>query len=138
MTDTRFTPLGGTSRKYIDTLYNQTISRREYYVRSGRPSFEEIKAVNVAKDEYVNPMARYNILTTLFKESMMTKEGYKASEIKVRGDNYTANLLKTTIANLRSKDNSATGNKANALVVLGLREEEWTFAVGETPTEGEV
>jgi hypothetical protein len=138
MADTRFTPLGGTSRKYIDALYNETISRREYYVRSGRPSFEQIKAVNVAKSEYVNPMAKYNILTTLFKESLATKEGYKYAEIKVRGDNYTANLLKSTIKNLRSKDNSATGNKANALITLGLREPEWTFAVGETPTEGEV
>lgn len=136
MDASRFKALGGTSRKYIDLLTNETISRREYYKRDNRPSFEDIKTQREKSPYYKNPMLRYNTVVEMFKDSLVRNQGYKPSEIKVRGDNVTSNLLKQTIKGLKSKDNTNTGIKAQALTILGLREPEWTFAVGETPTEG--
>lgn len=136
MADVGFKALGGTSRQYIDLSNNETISRREYYKRSGRQSFEEIKAVKVAAGAYINPMERYNKLVAQFKQSVTATMGLKPSEITVRGDTVTSNLLKQVVKGLKSKDDRATGSKAESLIFLGLREAEWTFAVGETPTEG--
>jgi hypothetical protein len=40
---------------------------------------------------------------------------------------------RTIMRGLASKDNSARGAKARALVLLGLRDPDWDWDVGDTP-----
>ena len=136
MADTRFQALGGTSRRYLDLFTGEEISRREYYVRSGRPSFEAIKEIRMGQAGYRNPMAQYNAITRDYRETVARRMNIKATDVRVRGVSETAQKFRQIMAALKSKDDSPTGIKANALIELGRREAEWTFAVSESPGAG--
>lgn len=133
MADTGFRALGGTSRRYLDLSTMEEISRREYYVRSGRPSPEQIKEQREELPGYKTPMATYNSIVRDFRESKSRELGISPRDIRVRGEFTTAKELTSVIKMLKSKDSSPLGDKAAALVILGRRENEWAFAVGETP-----
>ena len=135
MADTGFRALGGTSRRYLDLSTNQEISRREYLVRSGRPSPEETKASYEAMPGYKTPMATYNSLVRDFRNTKSRELGIPSRDIRVRGDFTTAKQLTSIVQMLKSKDKSPLGDKAAALVMIGRREDEWGFAVGETPSK---
>jgi len=136
MDDKRFIRQPGTARNYVDTLTGETISYRQMQKRSGRPTFEAIAEANRAAAEYKNHMARYNALVSQFRSVKAEQLGIRPSEIRVRGFTDTSLELKKIIRTLKTKDTSAQGLKAQALVSLGMRSPEWIFAVGETPTEG--
>lgn len=132
--DKYFTNLG--SGRYLDTRSGEEISRRQYYVRTGRPSFEAIRAERQAEAGYRNPMARYNAMVRDYRTQAASTFGIKPTDIRVRGSSPSAEKFKTIVRALKSKDNSPTGAKADALILLGRREPEWSFAVGETPGGG--
>lgn len=136
MADRDFQALGGSSRRYLDLRTGEEISRREYYARSGRPSFEAIKEARVQEAGYRNPMARYNAIARDYRESLARQLRIKPSEIRTRGTSQTATQFRKVLDALKSRDSSPNGLKAQALITLGRRESEWTFAVGESPSSG--
>jgi hypothetical protein len=77
-------------------------------------------------------MSKYNRLVADFRESMV-KKGFTSNEIRVRGDSYSAKTFQMLNEMLKTKDKSASGSKAAALVEIGRRDKEWKFDVGETP-----
>lgn len=54
-------------------------------------------------------------------------------QFKVRGNSESAQRFKQLQKDLKSKDNSPTGKKAQALIQLGRREPEFRGLVGESP-----
>lgn len=83
-------------------------------------------------------MARHNALVRDFKKAECKRLGLKPTKknldsIKVRGDSDSANRFRLIQQMLKSKDNSPTGEKAKALQMLGRRDQEWIYPVGESP-----
>ena len=135
LADTGFRALGGTSRRYLDLSTNEEISRREYYQRSGRPSPEQIKEQRQELPGYKTPMATYSSIVNDYRNTKSRELGLAPRDIRVRGDFSTAKELTSIVQMLKSKDKSPLGDKAAALVSIGRREEDWDFAVGETPSK---
>ena len=132
--------LSGSARRYVDTSTGETISRREHLKRTQNTSFEKIREANIAKDirsgfTPTNRQSRYNKVVSDYKKSEAERLGIKPKDVKVRGNNESSNQLKQIVKDLKSKDVSAEGKKAKALVTLGRRKEEWSYAVGESPSK---
>lgn len=132
--------LGGSSRRYRDTTTGETISRREHLKRTQNTSFEKIREANIEKARLLdyapkNRQGRYNSLVADYKKNEAERLGLKPKDIKVRGNNESANYFKELIKDLKSKDTNPDGRIANALVVLGRRKLEWAYAVGESPSK---
>lgn len=128
----RFKALGGTARQYLDMETGAVISRYQRDKLTGlyEPRMQEYKLKLEAG--YTSPMSKYNRLVADFRESMV-KKGFTSNEIRVRGDSYSAKTFQMLNEMLKTKDKSASGSKAAALVEIGRRDKEWKFDVGETP-----
>jgi hypothetical protein len=129
----RYEAIKGSARQYRDTKTGAIISRnqRDKAVlpsRAGGQISKEKLAKTLRAKGVVSHIARPQ---TLWKErqELLKKAGVKVSLKEVR----ESKEMKDILRGLRSKDNSARGAKARALVQLGLRDESWTWAVGETP-----
>lgn len=129
----RYEPIKGSARQYRDKVTGAIISRnqRDKAVlpsRAGGAISKEKLAKTLRSKGVLSHVARPS---TLWRErqALLAKAGVKASIKEIR----ESKEMKGILSGLRSKDNSARGKKARALVQLGLRDASWSWAVGETP-----
>lgn len=119
-----FKPLGGSSRRYVDTVTGETISRRQ---------FDKLnKPVSVSPDSFGKPvrhMGRYNKLVSDFIVQHKKDTGVLLTRRQARGSNELKDIVKA----LKSKDNSKDGRKAIALFLLGRRNPDADYPVGGSP-----
>ncbi len=116
----------GPKREYYVESTGQTISKRSYdTLRRGvtNEAFARERRLTGIK----NPMERYNQQLARLQQQK-AKEGIIVTKGELRASAELRQLRK----DLRTKSNSPTGRKAQALVKLGYRDEKWTHEVGMT------
>lgn len=128
----RYVPLRNSARQYRDTKTGAIISRnqRDKAVlpsRAGGLISKEALAKSLRERGVRSHMSRYQTLIEERRE-LLARAGIKASKREIR----ESGEMKNIIHDLRTKSNAARGRKARALVQLGLRDESWNWAVGET------
>lgn len=131
----------GSARRFRNTATGQEISRRAMQTMlHGGVSPEEVAVIRRVTSGNKAPRSRYSALVSAFKRAQSKILGIPMRAVKVRGQSDQAlefrNLYKELAAEGRKKvqDNSPTGRKAEILVMLGLRERDATYPVGQSPT----
>lgn len=124
----RYVPLRNKQRQYRDVKTGVIISNRQYKkaVLTGGKSLEKFRQER-AQRGIISHMKRYGSLVEM-RQRELSSAGIKESKRAIMASSEMQQLIR----DLRTKDKSASGRKARALVQLGLRDVSWTHAVGET------
>lgn len=120
----RYEPLGGSSRRYLDTETGEEISRRQFenqrFQDMGYESWSEYQGF--AEDQtYMRWLYEYSAETGIpIGEAREADSAFNLSYIGVDFD-----------------DLSPDGSFADFLVMIGEREDDWEWDVGDTPGNGD-
>jgi hypothetical protein len=125
----RFKPLRNKPREYLDLATGRRISRRQrdQAVLTGGKSLERRAKERRAAGLKPHTERYYKLVGERYE--YLRSQGAKLTKGEIR----KSPEMRELIRDLRTRNTAATGRKARALVQLGLRDETWTFAVGETP-----
>lgn len=133
-------PIKHARRWYENTETGEQISRTAYQtLQAGGVSPAERAKIRRASG--ITPKNQsYTNLVQAYKKKQSEKLGIPQRAVKVRGNSELAIKFKTGRAKLAAlsatdlADKSPSGKLAQILVELGLRNPEWQFPVGESPT----
>lgn len=116
------------ARAYVNVETGEVVSRRQYLkAQRGGVSNERYAKERRNRGEK-NPMSAYNRALRDYQAEQRAK-GIQQNLQDIR----TSTDFKSIVRDLKTKDRSATGKKAQALVKLGRRRADWHYRVGETP-----
>lgn len=133
--DPRYTPLGGTSRRYLDTYTGETVSRHTAEIK-GR--LRELGWDNAHQRAEFRSTVEYKRMERYGKDVGMDKEAFEklyARALQEGRSLYNQDRISKGLApdkRLRF-DKNPNGLFAKLLVALGVRDPNESFPPGETP-----
>lgn len=133
--DPRYTPLGGTARRYLDTLTGRTVSRHEAEIK---PRQQQLGWDNAHQRAYFRSTVEYKRMERYAKDVGMSKETFEklyARALQEGRSIYNMDRISKGLApdkRLRF-DKSLDGLFAQLLIKLGVRDPAEHFPPGETP-----
>ena len=134
----------GSARKYKNKKTGEIISRWKFdTLKSGGINPKEkakIRKTQGVRTKNTATQHRLNGFINAYKVKQAQKTGGKVKDIKVRGNTADAIYFRRLYKQLKIEaskkplDRSPNGPLAQILVKLGLRDPEWQYPVGHSPT----
>lgn len=131
------------ARRYKNAATGETISRWEYEKRKTGIDMREKARIRKAQgviSKTTHEQNRLNGFIHSYKAKRAKALGVKPKDIKVRGQSDEAVYFRDLHRQLKKlnkaekADKSPTGKMAKILEALGLRDPEWQYPVGQSPT----
>lgn len=127
----RYVAKGGKSRRYVDMLTGEEISKREYDKRRRGVTNEQYRASRRAAGVR-NPLARSKTWERGFQAAHLQRTGVKLTVRQVQQHTAYRDALDVIKHADPKRKHGPRSRLAKALVTLGLREASWDHFVGES------